>query len=60
MLHNGAGELFCGRVPKLSGHVQHILSHALGKFEEQNKVLWPYVIIIIIIIIMHITTLLYN
>jgi hypothetical protein len=51
-------------VPKLSVRVQEILSRAHGNFEEQNKVLWPFVIIIIkyysIIIITHITILWYN
>jgi len=57
-------------MPKLSISVQEIVSRAHGNFEEQNKVLWPYIIItikyssiiiiIIIIIITHITILLYN
>jgi len=51
-------------VPKLSIRDHKIVWRALGKFEEQNKFLWPYVIIInyssIIIIITHVTILLYN
>ena len=67
MLHKGAGDPFWGRVPKFLVRVQQIISRALGKFEEENMVLWLYVIIIIInfsiisiIIITHITTLLCN
>jgi len=56
-------------VPKLSIRVQKVVWRTLGKFEEQNKVLWPYVfiinyssiiIIIIIITITNIAVLLYS
>jgi len=54
-------------VPKLSIRVQKIVWRALGKFEQQNKLVWPYVIvinyssiIIIIIIINQVTILLYS
>jgi hypothetical protein len=41
-----AGEPLRGLVPKMPINFEEILSHALGNFEEQNKVLEPSIIII--------------
>jgi hypothetical protein len=47
MARGGAGELFWGRLPKLSVHFEEILSGSRRNFEEQNNVLEPSIIIII-------------
>jgi hypothetical protein len=45
-VYSKAGEPFRGRVPKLFINFKEILSHAHQNFEEQYKVLEPFIIII--------------
>ena len=47
----GLANHFWGRVTKLSINFEEILSRAHDNFEEQNKVLEPYIIIINYLII---------
>jgi hypothetical protein len=59
----GLTNIFCRRVPKLPKNLEEIFPRAHWKFEEQNKVLEPSIIIInsfIIIIIIIIINLYYN
>ena len=56
--------IFKGAGPQLSINFEEVLPHYHGNFEEQNKVLEPYRLLLIktllLLLLMHIILMLYN